>query len=265
MVKRGSSTFSAASVTNGSVVLSCVIENNVALEAEISLLRHHPSVLSQRLHFITIERDGLQDMITSTIEFEEEWGRAPLSEEVAGEEREESRNVAVEEEVEEAAPSVAGEEEEEAELTVADEAGEREENTAGEMEDVEFVPAMAEDCNRFKVDLVEEVDSIPDLLVPSCVDGLVRMREVRLEVEGGWPSLGNPVVKEIDRGEGGVRNLGSSVDEDTIVGGIIVAGGASQKAKMLQRMRQGEGRGKTARVKLLVGMRVGKLILFGHA
>ena len=51
MVKRGSSTFSAASVAKGSMVLSRTVEKNFALEAEISRLRHHVSVLSQRLHF----------------------------------------------------------------------------------------------------------------------------------------------------------------------------------------------------------------------
>lgn len=50
MVKRGSFTFSAASVAKGSMVLSRTVEKNFALEAEISRLRHHVSVLSRRLH-----------------------------------------------------------------------------------------------------------------------------------------------------------------------------------------------------------------------
>jgi len=256
MVKQGSSTFSATSVAKGSVVLSRAIEKNFALEAEISRLRHHVSVLSRWLHLVTVERDGLQDMVVGTMEFEEEWGRTPLGGDevarmeldgeaepsVAGEEEEESHDVAMEEEVKEAAPSVAGmlveeshsvagEREKEAELAVADEAGGREENTADRMEEVEFVAEMARDCNRFRLDLVVKEDSVLDPLIPSCVDGLVMLRKASLEEEGGWPALGSPRIKEIDRKKGVMRSLGSSGDEDTIIGGVIVAGGASQKAK----------------------------------
>jgi len=117
----------------------------------------------------------------------------------------------------------------EAEETVANEANEQEENTG--MEDEEFVPEMAEGCNRFVIDLVEEVDSVPNPLIPLCVCGLVRLREGELEKEGAWPALGNPGLKEIDKREGGMRGLGSSGDKDIIIGGMIVAGGASQKAK----------------------------------
>ena len=49
MVKTSATKFSAASVAKGSVVLSKVIEKNFALEAEVSRLRHHVSVLSKRL------------------------------------------------------------------------------------------------------------------------------------------------------------------------------------------------------------------------
>jgi len=245
MVKRGSSTFSAASVAKGLVVLSRAVEKNFALEAEISRLRHHVLVLSRRLHLVTLERDGLQDMVVPTIEFDEEWGRAPLGgEEVAEAEVESEAALSVAEEMEEdeAAPSVAGEEEEEAELAVADEAGGWEENTVGEMEDVECVPEMAEDYNRFREDLVEEVDLISSPLIPSCVGGLVRLRGAELEVEGGWPALGSPSLKEIDRSVRVVRELGSSGDEDAIVGGVIVAGGASQKKKNSARRGQRKNR-----------------------
>jgi len=244
MVKRGSSTFSAASVAKGLVVLSRAVEKSFALEAEVSRLRHHVSVLSRRLHLVTLERDGLQDMVTSAMEFKE-WGETPREgEEVAGEEDEEkaassvagmsveSHRVAGEEDEDKAALSVAGEGgEDEAGLVVADKAGEREENTADGMEEDKIVPEMARDCNRFVSDLVEEEDSIPDPLIPSCVGGLVRLREASLEREGGWPALGNPGLKEIDKSVEAVRSLGSSGDEDTIIGGVIVAGGASQKAK----------------------------------
>ena len=85
MVKQGSSTFSAASGTKGSVILSRAIKKNFALEAEVSRLRHHVSILSRRLHSVKIEQDGLRDMVTMTVEIKE-WGEEPLvSEEVAEE------------------------------------------------------------------------------------------------------------------------------------------------------------------------------------
>src|SRR5207253_2283894 len=49
MVKRASAP-SAASTMRSSVVLSRAVENNFALEAEVSRLRHHVSILSRRLH-----------------------------------------------------------------------------------------------------------------------------------------------------------------------------------------------------------------------
>jgi len=315
MVKRGSSTFSAASVAKGSVVLSCMVEKNFALEAEISRLRHQVSVLSRRLHLVTLERDGLVDMVAPTVFVEEEWGEMPQTdEEVAGEDEENEATPSVAESVcpsvamvevagevdmarvaEEVAVGVAGEgvEEvtapgvanaevvdshcvagEETEMdawvvgTVMSEgerdrrvklwlkkwaegeedrrrAREREENTAVEM--VESAPEMAENCNRFELDLVEEVDSVPDPLIPSCVDDLVRMRGAELEAEGGWPVLSGRGVDKF--GEGMVRELGSSGDEDAIVGGVIVAGGASQKArnaarKKKRKIRPGEASGR---------------------
>src|SRR5437660_7181099 len=49
MVKRASAP-SAASSLRSSVVLSRAVEKNFALEAEVSRLRHHVSILSRRLH-----------------------------------------------------------------------------------------------------------------------------------------------------------------------------------------------------------------------
>jgi len=299
MVKRGASTFSAASVAKGSVVLSRAIEKNFALEAEVSRLRHHISVLSRRLHFVPLERDGLLDMVVPTMKFEEfeTWESEPQAEEeVAGEETEdeaapsvavsECPSVAMVEESEDeagqgeeeeagegeeeagegteevAAPSVAEEEsEEKATGSVAEEwlcerhkvarvrDWRREENTAGETIDIGRVPEMAEDCNRFKMDLVERVDSVPEPLIPSCVGRSVWERAEELEREGGWPTLRKPGLKQIDNGEGR-RGLGSSGDEDAIIGGVIVAGGASQKAKNAARkkkrkIRWGEASGRS--------------------
>jgi len=284
MVKRGSSTFSAASVAKGSVVLSCTNEKNIALKAEVSRLRHHILVLSRRLYFVTLERDGLQDMVVPTMEFEEfeMWECSPpAEEEVAGEEARDEAAPSVAEskctsvamversedeaskEVEDVAiPSVASEESEEEAAqsvagagvkerhSVAEEEGRRkaesdrdaqlerkmremvrdmekrrkegkkrrEEHTASEIVDVERVPQMAGDCNRFRMDLVERVDSVPDPLIPSYVGGLVTGRVQELEEEGGWPTLGNPSLNEIEGGEGR-RGLGSSGDEDAVIVG----------------------------------------------
>jgi len=303
MVKRGSSTFSAASVAKGSVVLSRAIEKNFALEAEVSRLRHHISVLSRRLHFVTLERDGLVDMVAPTmfVEEGEKWGETPLTdEEVAGEGKVDEATLSVagsvcpsvamvevageagEVAVDEAALSVAGEVVEdshdvagevmkdshdvagdevakEATLSVAGEEvvdchcegalrekikhfedmfakvfeeesvedrerrrerrKRREENTVGEVGVVERVPEMAEGCNRFKMDLVEEVVSpSPD---PTVGEGLKSL-------EG---------------------RLVSSDDEDAVISGVIVAGGASQKArnaarKKKRKIRRGEASGR---------------------
>ena len=69
------------------VVLSRAVEKNFALEAEVSRLRHHVSVVSRRLHLVTLERDGLVDMVAPTMFVGEGWGETPpTDEEVAGEE-----------------------------------------------------------------------------------------------------------------------------------------------------------------------------------
>jgi len=262
MVKRGSSTFSAASVAKGSVVLSRAVKKNFALEAEVSRLCHHVSVLSRRLHLVTLERDGLVDMVAPTMFVEEKWGETPLTdEEVAGEEEEDEAALSVAGSVcpsvamvevaggvavEEAALSVAGEEVEkrhdvarrgdvkEAKSAVdidtwmerrlvsegkrKEERDERqEENTAGEVSVAERVPEMAENCNRYRMDLVEEV-------VSPLRKRLAELREV-------------------------MSGVVSSGDEDAIIDGVIVAGGASQKAKNAARkkkrkIRQGEASGR---------------------
>ena len=60
MVKQSSSSFSAASVARTRVTLSKAVEKSLALEAEISRLRHHVSVLSKRLHSVTSERNDFE-------------------------------------------------------------------------------------------------------------------------------------------------------------------------------------------------------------
>src|SRR5205807_2732057 len=59
MVKRAS-TSSAASSLRSSAVLSRAVEKNFALEAEVSRLRHHVSILSRRLHCTAKELSTLR-------------------------------------------------------------------------------------------------------------------------------------------------------------------------------------------------------------
>ena len=63
MVKTSNTKFSAASVAKESVVLSRTVEKNFALEAEISRVRHHVSVLSKRLHRTTREKEILKSIL----------------------------------------------------------------------------------------------------------------------------------------------------------------------------------------------------------
>ena len=62
MVKQSSVKFSAATVAKGSVVVSKAVEKNFALESEISRLQHHVSVLSKRLHTVTLERNYFESL-----------------------------------------------------------------------------------------------------------------------------------------------------------------------------------------------------------
>ena len=86
MVRHTSVKFSAASVAKGSVVLSKAVEKNFALESEISRLQHHVSVLSKRLHTVTLERNHFE-----SLSFELQ------AREVTGEGREPSGDVVAEE------------------------------------------------------------------------------------------------------------------------------------------------------------------------
>jgi len=60
MVKRGASTFSAAAVARSGLALGRTVEKALALEAEVSRLRHHISVLSRRLNLSTQESESLR-------------------------------------------------------------------------------------------------------------------------------------------------------------------------------------------------------------
>jgi len=92
MVKRGSSTFSAAAVARSGLALGRTVEKALALEAEVSRLRHHISVLSRRLHLSALESESLRrelDALRSVAPLSREGDGAeassPLREEVADE------------------------------------------------------------------------------------------------------------------------------------------------------------------------------------
>ena len=60
MVKRGSSTFSAAAVARFGLALRLSVEKALALEAAVSRLQHYISVLSRRLHLSALESESLR-------------------------------------------------------------------------------------------------------------------------------------------------------------------------------------------------------------
>jgi len=59
MVKRGSSTFSAAAVARLGLALGRKVQKTLALEAEVSCLRHHVSVLSHQLDLSALKSESL--------------------------------------------------------------------------------------------------------------------------------------------------------------------------------------------------------------
>jgi len=91
MVKRGSSSISAAAVVRSGLALGRTVEETLALEAEVSRLRHHISVLSRRLHLSALESESLRrelDALPSVAPLSREGDGAeasPLREEVADE------------------------------------------------------------------------------------------------------------------------------------------------------------------------------------
>ena len=62
MVRQGFSSFSATAVAKTGVVLSQTVAKTLSLEAEVSRLRHHVSVISRRLHLCEKERDALREV-----------------------------------------------------------------------------------------------------------------------------------------------------------------------------------------------------------
>jgi len=91
MVKRGSTTFSAAMVARSGLALGLSVEKTLALEGEVSRLRHQISVFSRWLHLSTRESESLRhelDALRSVAPLSREGdgaGASPLREEVADE------------------------------------------------------------------------------------------------------------------------------------------------------------------------------------
>ena len=254
MVKTNDTGFSAASVAKGSVVLSRTIEKNFGLEAEVSRLRHHVSVLSKRLHTTTRGKEILESILR---QFGEKAKGEPSGDVVAEEVEITDATEEVADDREEVRPTceeVAGEK---SVAEMDDEANENEPQVA--------VPGMEVACgyNKYAQDLVPydqkesiqvsmEVDDIVKekmttskkieelekegreliKVLPSSLSDIDKAEEMvrlfREEVE----ELKKRTLKKIEvKGKEEVNNLNRSEDEDVVMGGIIVAGGASKKAK----------------------------------
>ena len=252
MVKTSNTKFSAASVAKGSVVLSRTVEKNFALEAEVSRLRHHISVLSKRLHKTTREKEILESIL-------HQFGKKPKGEP--------SGDVVAEEvEITDATEEVADNREEvrpACEEVAEDKSVARMDNGADEDEPQVAEPGMevASGYNRYAQDIElydqkesiqvpMEIDNIngernetskkiEDLekrgkelikVLPSSLEDTEKAEEMirlfREEVE----ELGRKTSKKIEE-RGKKRLLGTSEDEDAMIGGVIVAGGSSTKAK----------------------------------
>ena len=253
MVKTPATKFSAASVAKGSVVLSKVIEKNFALKAEVSRLRHHVSVLSKRLYMTTREKEILKSIIstvgeqnrgeTSGDEVAEEEEIKDATEEVA-ESREKIRP-ACEEVAEDMSVAQVDDEADKIELPVAEPGMEVAKGYNRYARDIELydqkepdmVPMeISGDEEEKEVTISDEIDNmdkrIMDLVkvVPSSLSErdkqLERLRLFQKEVE----ELKKRSSKKIEEKKK-VAKLRNSEDEDAIIGGIRVEGGASKKAK----------------------------------
>ena len=262
MVKTNATKFSAACVAKGSVVLSKAIEKNFALEAEVSRLRHHVSVLSKRLHATTREKEILESII-STIgeknrgepsgdEVAEEVEIKDATEEVA--ELRDKVRPTCEEVAKGKSVAEMDDEADEVEPQVAEPGMEVAKGYNRYTQDIELydqkesiqVP-MEIDSDERKATVSEEIGSIErgimDLVrvVPSSLPErekqLERLRLFQEEVR----ELKERSSKKIE--EGRREGLGSSGDEDTVIGGIIVEGGASTKAKKKRNKKKRKAKG----------------------
>ena len=262
MVKTHATKFSAASVAKGSVVLSKAIEKNFALEAEVSRLRHHVSVLSKRLHATTREKEILESIIStvgemnrgkpSRDEVAEEVEIKDATEEVA-EIREEIRP-ACEEVAEGISVAELDDEADDFEPHVAERGMEVAKGYNKYAQDIELydqkesiqVPmeidsdrketTISEEMGRVEKGIMDLVRVVPSSL-PEREQQLERLRLFQEEVR----ALKERSSKKIE--EGKKNELGSSGDEDAIIGGIIVEGGASKKAKKKKNKKKRKAKG----------------------
>ena len=254
MVKTNNTRFSAASVAKGSVVLSRTVEKNFALEAEVSRLRHHISVLSKRLHRTTREKEILESIMR---QFGEKAKRESSGDVVAEEVEITDGTEEVADSREEVRPACEEVAETKSVAEVDDEAEEDEPQVAE--------PGMEVACgyNRYAQDLVpydqkesikvpmevdddDEGDSVTSKkieemerrgremikVLPSSLSDINKAEEMvrlfREEVE----ELKKRTSKKIEgEGKEEINNLNKSEDEDVIMGGVIVAWGASKKAR----------------------------------
>ena len=248
MVKTSNTKFSAASVAKGSVVLSRTVEKNFALEAEVSRLRHHISVLSKRLRRTTREKEILESILH---QFGEKAKGEPSGDVVAEEVEITDATEEVADNREEVRPACEEVAEDDSVAKMDDEADEDEPQVA------ETGMEVASDVNRYAMDLVP-YDQKESIQVPMEVDEkeeeslskkIERMENKGREMIKVLPSLLSGdrktermveifqrEIKELKQEslkkiKDGKRGLETSGEEDAVVGGIIVAGGASTKAK----------------------------------
>ena len=268
MVKTNNTKFSAASVAKGSVVLSRTVEKNFALEAEISRLRHHVSILSKRLHTTTREKEILESILR---QFGEKAKGEPSGDVVAEEVEITDATEEVADNREEVRPAC--------EEVAEDDGVAKTDNEADEVEPQVAEPGMevASDVNRYAMDLVPydqkesskvlmEVDDvvgermetskkIEELkkrgrnlikVLPSSLSDRDKAEEMIRLFEEEVEELKKRASKKIEvEGEEEINKLNGSEDEDVVMGGIIVAGGASTKAR--KKKNKKKRKSKTAR------------------
>jgi len=229
MVKTNNTRFSAASVAKGSVVLSKAVEKNFALEAEISRLRHHVSVLSKRLHSVTLERRIIEDIARH--------GQCPNC---SDEGKPLGDVVAEEVEIMDATEEVADSREEVRPVgeEVAEEVAEDQPQTVwtvgigrAEPQVAEPVVEVDERYNRFALDLVphDQEESIQVPLISQSSLGNIVVREDSGSLEGKYEKIRTifdeekcRIMKEVDKspkriGED-LEEISGSGEKDTVTG-----------------------------------------------
>ena len=247
MVKTNNTKFSATSVAKGSVVLSRTVEKNFALEAEVSRLRHHISVLSKRLHRTTREKEILESILhqfgekakgeSSGDVVAEEVGIMDATEEVA-DNREEVKP-ACEEVAEDKSVAEMDDVADEVEPQVAEPGMEvacgynryaQDLEPYDQKESIQVPMEVDEDRKNTSSRLEELEKEGRDLIkvIPSSLSNRDKMEEMVRLFEEEVGELKKKTSKKIEDRK---RGLETSGEEDAVIGGVIVAGGASTKTK----------------------------------